>query len=79
MFSLCSNLTTPPELPATTLESCCYGYMFAGCTSLSKYPIVSDNVAKPIGQIYCCGMYAETSLPHNEEYSEAAYNTDCGK
>ena len=79
MFSLCSNLTTAPELPATTLASCCYEYMFAGCTSLSKYPIVSDRVARPINSLYCCGMYAETSLPHSEEYSEFAYDGACGK
>ena len=26
-----------PELPATTLADNCYGYMFTGCSSLTKH------------------------------------------
>lgn len=33
-----TNLTTPPELPSTTLKSYCYRYMFYGCTSLTAAP-----------------------------------------
>lgn len=38
MFSYCTSLTTPPELPATTLTSNCYNSMFQGCTSLTIAP-----------------------------------------
>ena len=38
MFWDCSNLTAAPELPATTLLSTCYGWMFRGCSSLTTAP-----------------------------------------
>lgn len=38
MFRGCTNLTTPPALPATTLEKECYYMMFYGCTSLTTAP-----------------------------------------
>ena len=34
MFKGCTNLTTAPALPATTLANYCYSNMFYGCTSL---------------------------------------------
>ena len=38
MFIGCTNLTTAPELPATTLKERCYYGMFSGCTSLTTAP-----------------------------------------
>lgn len=38
LFMGCTALTTPPELPATTLKGYCYTYMFNNCTSLTKAP-----------------------------------------
>ena len=38
MFSGCANLTTAPDLPATTLADNCYNGMFSGCTSLTTAP-----------------------------------------
>ena len=38
MFSDCSNLTTAPELPVTTLADGCYRGMFYGCSSLTSAP-----------------------------------------
>ena len=38
MFYGCTNLTTAPELPATTLASTCYSYMFRDCTNLTTAP-----------------------------------------
>ena len=35
MFGGCTNLTTAPELPATTLTNFCYQKMFSGCTNLN--------------------------------------------
>ena len=37
MFRGCTSLTQAPELPATTLTSACYWYMFSGC-SLTQAP-----------------------------------------
>lgn len=31
-----TQLTTAPELPATTLADCCYSNMFQNCTSLDE-------------------------------------------
>lgn len=38
MFYGCSSLTTPPELPATTLSEECYLRMFQDCASLTTAP-----------------------------------------
>lgn len=38
MFSGCTNLTTVPDLPATTLADRCYNSMFSGCTNLVTAP-----------------------------------------
>ena len=35
MFKNCTNLTTAPELPATSLTDKCYSYMFSDCTQLN--------------------------------------------
>ena len=38
MFEGCTNLTTAPALPATTLTVGCYSRMFLSCTSLTTAP-----------------------------------------
>ena len=38
LFSGCKELTSAPELPATTLADCCYYSMFMGCTKLNTAP-----------------------------------------
>lgn len=40
MFDQCANLTTAPELPATTTAALCYDTMFSGCTSLTTPPLL---------------------------------------
>ena len=40
MFQGCTNLTTAPELPATTLTPNCYYYMFRNCTNLTTAPVL---------------------------------------
>ena len=35
MFRNCTSLEVAPELPATTLVTNCYAYMFAGCSKLN--------------------------------------------
>ena len=38
LFNYCTQLTSAPELPATTLADNCYFSMFEGCTSLTTAP-----------------------------------------
>ena len=38
LFENCTQLTSAPELPATTLANSCYSVMFNGCTSLTTAP-----------------------------------------
>ena len=38
MFNGCTNLTTAPNLPATTLATGCYNSMFTRCTNLTTAP-----------------------------------------
>jgi beta-galactosidase len=38
MFYNCTNLTSAPELPATTLSTSCYAGMFYNCTNLTSAP-----------------------------------------
>lgn len=47
MFKNCSNLTTAPELPATTLASSCYSNMFNNCTALTSVTKVLPATALP--------------------------------
>ena len=35
MFRTCNKITTAPDLPATTLVSSCYNYMFYQCSLLA--------------------------------------------
>ena len=46
MFYGCTNLTTAPELPATTLKDRCYSYMFYSCTSLTTAPELPATTLK---------------------------------
>ena len=38
LFKDCTQLTTAPDLPATTLADSCYYFMFQGCSSLTYTP-----------------------------------------
>ena len=40
MFIGCTSLTQAPVLPATTLATNCYKYMFNDCTSLTSAPVL---------------------------------------
>ena len=47
LFRGCYQLTSAPELPATTLAEGCYYSMFFGCTSLTQTPeLPATNLAK---------------------------------
>lgn len=45
MFENCSNLTTAPELPATTLAEKSYRYMFSGCTLLNEIKCNATDIS----------------------------------
>lgn len=53
MFEGCTNLTTAPELPATTTYEYSYQSMFKGCTSLTTAP-TSIGVSSTIIGRFCC-------------------------
>lgn len=38
LFYGCTNLVSPPDLPATSLSRSCYSNMFGGCTSMESTP-----------------------------------------
>lgn len=52
LFFNCNALTSAPQLPATTLASKCYSYMFSGCTNLKSAP---ELPAKTLA--YSCYSY----------------------
>ena len=76
MFRDCTNLTTAPALPATTLSDHCYHYMFYGCTSLTTAPALpATTLAK-----YCyaamfdgCALTTAPALPATT-LAEGCYN-----
>jgi hypothetical protein len=45
MFYGCTSLTSAPELPATTLASSCYYYMFCGCKSLNYIKMLATDIS----------------------------------
>ena len=56
LFKECSQLTTAPDLPATSLAGYCYYHMFLNCTSLTKVP---SELPATILPGYCyCGMFS---------------------
>ena len=55
LFTECTALITPPELPAMMLASYCYENMFYGCTSLTKAPALP---AMTLASYCYAGMFA---------------------
>lgn len=64
MFYNCTSLTTPPELPATTLANSCYYYMFFSCTSLTTPPeLPATTLASFCYQSMFSGCTSLTTAP----------------
>lgn len=67
MFAFCTNLTTPPELPATTIKPDCYFGMFYECTSLTTAPILPSTYMYDscYGQMFfnCTNLTTPPELP----------------
>ena len=59
LFKGCSQLTTAPDLLATTLASYCYYYMFYGCTALTTAP--SDLLAATLPEYCYYSMFGNCS------------------
>ena len=45
MFKGCTSLTTAPELPATTLTTYCYQWMFQLCTNLNYIKCLATDIS----------------------------------
>lgn len=72
LFMGCESLTTPPDLPADTLETCCYIQMFSDCVNLKKVPVLpakklSSNCYKEM----FCNCPSLTTIPEFEADSLA--------
>lgn len=65
MFNGCTNLTTAPELPATTLAKFCYGSMFMNCTNLTSAPKLPATTLKD--NCYLSMFYGCESLTNAPE------------
>lgn len=60
LFFGCSDLTTAPALPATSLADLCYTGMFRGCTSLTTAPALPATTLA--NSCYALMFYGCTSL-----------------
>ncbi len=67
IFMNCSALTSPPELPTTTLAPYCYHSMFSYCSSLQTAPeLPATTLAESCynGMFYnCTSLHTATDLP----------------
>ena len=67
MFNGCTNLTTAPALPATTLAQQCYYNMFSGCTSLTAVPTLPATTLAQACYAYmfngCTNLTTAPALP----------------
>ncbi len=75
LFKYCKQLTSAPELPATTLADGCYQDMFNGCTSLTTAPelpatTLADNC-------YFCMFEGCTSLTTAPELKATTLANSC--
>ena len=62
LFENCTQLTSAPELPATTLASACYSNMFEGCTSLTTAPELPATTLDDCNYCYSYMFSGCTSL-----------------
>lgn len=64
LFRGCTQLTSAPELPATTLAESCYYMMFNGCTSLTTAPALpATTLARNCYAMMFNGCTSLTSAP----------------
>ena len=75
MFYGCTNLTTAPELPATTLAGYCYDGMFRDCTSLTTAPELPATTL--VDYCYQYMFYGCTSLNYIKCLATDISATNC--
>ena len=78
LFNTCTQLTSAPELPATTLASACYSYMFNGCKSLTTAPeLPATTLADGCYYSMFFGCTSLTIAPElkAETLAESCYNS----
>ena len=77
MFHGCTNLTTAPALPATTLSDYCYQYMFYLCTGLTTAPALPATTltTRCYQQMFygCTSLTTAPALPATT-LAESCYN-----
>ena len=65
IFKNCTSLTTAPKLPATTLKTECYQWMFFECSSLTKAPELPATTLQANcydGMFYGCTSLTEAPV-----------------
>ena len=74
MFSLCTNLTEAPALPAIQLEKYCYSSMLSQCTNLTEAPALPATQMAPDCYTYmfynCIGLTEAPVLPATQMASD---------
>ena len=76
MFQGCTNLTSAPELPATTLADECYSGMFKGCTNLTTAPVILPATTLA-DECYSGMFYGCTSLTTAPELPATTLAENC--
>lgn len=75
MFELCSSLTTPPQIPATTLIHDCYYRMFGNCAKLKIAPkLIATTLAT---WCYAAMFYYCTSLTKAPDLIAKTLTSSC--
>ena len=78
LFSECIQLTSAPELPATTLAESCYSSMFKGCTSLTTAPALPAEtlaVGCYSSMFKYCEVLAQAPALPAETLAESCYHS----
>ena len=75
LFENCTQLTSAPELPATTLANRCYYSMFNGCTSLTPAPALPATTLAD--ECYSGMFYGCTSLTQAPELKATTLADKC--
>ena len=77
-FYGCSNITTPPQLPATKMGEACYVNMFYGCSKLTRTPTLPATILAPNcyqQMFYSCTKLTDvTTLPATELKTSCYYS-----
>ena len=82
LFSGCTELTSAPDLPATTLAESCYYYMFRGCTNLDTAPALPAETLVDYCYYYmfngCKNLKTAPVLPATALANSCYYNMFSG-